>query len=374
MKKIFHWGGWSRNVGDLAIQAGMMNTLQKQSTEPLEFIPLNSDLIEGVPPPSFHTGLIDTINHHGDMLLVGGGGQIMNRNKDESLSGWQFNISLDDLEKLNVPLVIYSIGYNKFPYFDEHEDSHMWEHIAKVKEKSELFSVRNVGTIEALEEHGVKDVTYCPDPAMFCPKWDIKINELKENSPIIGINLAGDRLGKRLGATSPEKFIQSIAHEIYKFRSYEPDSAFIIIPHVSTLDFQISEALKNSIGGKSYCLHQLVPGLYPENITTAKFIMSVYSQCDLVVGMRGHSNIMPFGVGTPFISLGEHQKNKFFSDSLKINQPIKNNCNELGSIMWATLNNLPAHKEEMNKNIVLCKQTLEIFNKKMLRLINVGQT
>jgi polysaccharide pyruvyl transferase WcaK-like protein len=33
---------------------------------------------------------------------------------------------------------------------------------------------------------------------------------------------------------------------------------------------------------------------------------------DLVVGMRGHSNIVPFGLGTPVVGLGSHNKNRFF--------------------------------------------------------------
>lgn len=35
-----------------------------------------------------------------------------------------------------------------------------------------------------------------------------------------------------------------------------------------------------------------------------------------VIGMRGHSNIISFGMGTPFISLGSHNKNRFFTKDI----------------------------------------------------------
>ena len=38
----------------------------------------------------------------------------------------------------------------------------------------------------------------------------------------------------------------------------------------------------------------------------------IYRQMDLVIGMRGHSNIVPFGLGTPVVGLGSHNKNRFF--------------------------------------------------------------
>ena len=37
---------------------------------------------------------------------------------------------------------------------------------------------------------------------------------------------------------------------------------------------------------------------------------------NVVIGMRGHSNIISFGMGTPFISMGSHNKNRFFTKEI----------------------------------------------------------
>ena len=37
---------------------------------------------------------------------------------------------------------------------------------------------------------------------------------------------------------------------------------------------------------------------------------------DLVLGMRGHANIIPFGQEVPFIALGSHDKNRFFLEQI----------------------------------------------------------
>ncbi len=37
---------------------------------------------------------------------------------------------------------------------------------------------------------------------------------------------------------------------------------------------------------------------------------------DVVLGMRGHANIIPFGQNTPFIGLGAHNKVKWFLEEV----------------------------------------------------------
>ena len=105
MKKIYHVGGWHRNYGDFALQLGEMRMLRAASQEPLEFIPVNCQTTR------FHRDLINLINDDGDLLLVGGGGMVFHRPEDDSQSGWQFNISLEDLERLSVPMVVYGMPW-----------------------------------------------------------------------------------------------------------------------------------------------------------------------------------------------------------------------------------------------------------------------
>ena len=112
MIRIAHVGGWGRNYGDLALQAGQMRVLREDAPEALDFLPIHCQ------QTWFHDDLIDMINETCDLLMLGGGGMIFHRPEDSSRSGWQFNIALEDLEKIKVPLAVYAIGYNPL-HFDE---------------------------------------------------------------------------------------------------------------------------------------------------------------------------------------------------------------------------------------------------------------
>ena len=54
----------------------------------------------------------------------------------------------------------------------------------------------------------------------------------------------------------------------------------------------------------------------------ADYITALYSQFDTVIGMRGHSQLIPFGQGCKIISLISHDKLKWFLDDIE--------CPELG--------------------------------------------
>jgi hypothetical protein len=110
MKTIYHYLGYSRNYGDMAIQYSMQHHLQLLSPEPLNFIPI--DMKQSTPIDDY---LVDQINQNGDALIIGGGGLVMRGDGFDTESGWQFNIKPKTLAKLKVPLIIYAIGYNKFP-------------------------------------------------------------------------------------------------------------------------------------------------------------------------------------------------------------------------------------------------------------------
>jgi polysaccharide pyruvyl transferase WcaK-like protein len=43
----------------------------------------------------------------------------------------------------------------------------------------------------------------------------------------------------------------------------------------------------------------------------------VYRAASLVVGMRGHATMIPFGLGTPVLSIISHPKMKYFLDDIE---------------------------------------------------------
>ncbi len=323
MKKIYNWGGWSRNYGDLAIQAGQMTMLRDASSEHyLEFVPISSDLSVTEAgrefSPMLHSAFIDIINEDADMLLVGGGGQIMRRNEEESVSGWQFNISLEDLDRLNVPLVVYSVGFNDFPYDETSFPSYASVHIQAVIEKSALFSVRNSGTLNALIDMGIdiNNVEVIPDPGMFCPIVGMKLPDINSAGFLIGLNWAGDRISMRYKDNELSWIIPKICHALIQLIEEQGGGKVVYIPHLCAYDITVASSFKEYLGDYFYGLHEMVPGLYPETLAQVPLIAGVYKKMDVVLGVRGHSNIIPFGTHTPFVGFGDHCKNRFFAEQI----------------------------------------------------------
>ena len=49
-------------------------------------------------------------------------------------------------------------------------------------------------------------------------------------------------------------------------------------------------------------------------------IINFYAQIDLSIGMRGHSQMIPFGLNKPIFSMISHDKVKFFLDDLELSE------------------------------------------------------
>ena len=71
---------------------------------------------------------------------------------ENQLSGWQWKISIADLEALTVPLVVFAIGYNRFegePDFDPV----FAEHLNATVAKAAFFGLRNHASIARVRDY-----------------------------------------------------------------------------------------------------------------------------------------------------------------------------------------------------------------------------
>ena len=73
-KTIWHVGGYNRNYGDFVLLESMRENLSKISPIPLNFVNIDCQSTH------FFPELIEQLNNKAAMLLIGGGGFIMNRN------------------------------------------------------------------------------------------------------------------------------------------------------------------------------------------------------------------------------------------------------------------------------------------------------
>ena len=96
--------------------------------------------------------LVNYINDNFDAVVVGGGGLFLRDTNPNQRSGWQWNISLDQLRRLKKPLILFSVGNNRF--IDQADFAPPFsEHVNLTMEKSVFFGLRNTGSMETIKPY-----------------------------------------------------------------------------------------------------------------------------------------------------------------------------------------------------------------------------
>jgi predicted SAM-dependent methyltransferase/polysaccharide pyruvyl transferase WcaK-like protein len=313
-RRIWHVGAWAGNFGDSIIQRSLTENLKVASGYELEFKYINCQTTE------FTEELIAEMNEEADLLLLGGGGLVFFRPQDKSKSGWQFNIDIDLLDKIQVPLVVHAIGYNKFEYDRNDFPSITNKHLQKTVEKAALFSVRNTGTRDELIRRGCNGpkIQVIPDSGMFLNAEFTPVPGLRPDKFKIGINWTSDREDQTFPEPweeNKQQFIRNLLG-LCRYLIRERNAQIVYVGHMGNgFDSRIITALK-TLGEHLLVADEILPSLYPGDYDKAKNLPGVYKQMDLVLGMRGHANIVSFGQHVPLISLGSHRKNRYFLEDI----------------------------------------------------------
>ncbi len=266
----------------------------------------------------FDRSVINKINKDNDALVLGGGGLLLKDQKgaDISNSGWQWNCSANDTYSINIPFFIFAIGYNRF-YNQEDFDSNFVDSMNAIASLSPFFSLRNNGSIDSVKKYLLDENLleaklyrqFCPTTmvSLIYPDLNILSQEHeKKESKILSFNAAFDR--KEMRFSDPEQKFNQICKLI---KHAEEQGWSIVACSHKEMDREIERfLLKNNINFEV------------KNLTTSspREIMEHYAQVDLSVGMRGHSQMIPFGFNKPIVSLISHDKLQFFLDDLGLNE------------------------------------------------------
>lgn len=317
MVAIAHYVGLGRNYGDMAL-AYCMHKLFSEVYNQSFVIPYDLKRNSVLTPQ-----VVSAINRQSHMLVVGGGGLLMPGDGFDTASGWQFNISEESLDQLKVPLVCYAVGYNEFPHNTNKMTKEAWDHVRKTIDKSVSFTVRDKATQQKILDNCDREVELMPDPALVAPQHNLPsandILGVDEDATVIGLSLAGDRMDQRFADVgSVPTFLTKLINELISLLDSDPRMVLVGIPHVSRYDLGVTTDVCASVA-EAVGKHRVIdlplhaPWMYPENYFSVPSLYAVYKRCDTVIGMRGHSNLIPYAVGTPFVALGEHVKNDSFA-------------------------------------------------------------
>ncbi len=246
-------------------------------------------------------------------VVIGGGGLLLRdqAGADSSASGWQWNTTTEALDQIEVPIVVFAIGYNRFRNQEDFDDVFA-EHLTRLVEKSSFFGLRNNGSIRAvsryLPAHLSSKLELQPCPTTVLHHLRPELVEVVDRhrsmeKRILRFNVAFDRPEMRFGENASPK-LESLA----KAMRHAGQSGWNV--HVTchkTLDLQILPYLDEA--GASYVVDDLTEA-GPDDI------IATYSESDLTVGLRGHAQMIPFGLRRPIISVISHDKMGWFLDDI----------------------------------------------------------
>jgi len=239
-----------------------------------------------------------------DLVVIGGGG-LFHKSGNQT-SGWFWDCSLNLMDKIKAPIVVYAVGYDKFRGQVGFDTNLFNKHVEKLLDKSIFFSVRSEGSRTALSKHLPKHlceklrVDFCPSISM--ANTLVKDKE-KINTGKIGLIIPGDFLKNRhRDSVEFTKNISALCKEITKSKE------LYLIIHDFCDFWLVSHFISDGIPFKyiSLALKQ-----FEETI-------DVYSQMDAVIGERGHSVMIPFGVGCEVVGIISHDKVKWFLDDVNM--------------------------------------------------------
>lgn len=237
-----------------------------------------------------------------DFIVIGGGGLFLSDTNPNNLSGWQWSCSLDMLHKIEVPIIAFAIGYNRFRGQEDFKPVFA-EHINKFVEKAVFVGLRNHGSIEKIKSYLLKDEL--KDKLVFQPCMTTLTSliypglcQYDKKEDFIAINCAFDRQNMRKSDDTILHSIANVALKLSKFAKIKYYSHMRsdnnILPYFNELHLQYEVVEMDSI----------------------ERIVKEYAKPRLVIGMRGHAQMIPFGCNTPILSIISHDKMQWFLDDI----------------------------------------------------------
>jgi len=243
-----------------------------------------------------------------DLVVVGGGGLFLKDTNPNSVSGWQWKCPIDLLGEFRKPLIIFAVGYNRFRG-QEPFDEVFRRHVGRLVEVASHFSVRNGGSREALQREGieVRRVKVCPCPSLFLrprsePLLDGNVARSAGSGPKrVAVQLAGDRLSLRL--RDADKFYRDLAEALRRLEGAGYEVHFV--EHNWRPESNMAE-FRNRFAAP---VHDISHVWSEADLDAA---LRLYRSFDVVIAMRGHGQMVPFGQGVPVVSLVTHDKLRWF--------------------------------------------------------------
>lgn len=374
--KALHIASFMGNVGDNANHNGLRNKLKN--------IFYNNNIIfDELEMREFYQSwnlrnfnseeFINLANKY-DLIIIGGG-NFFELKWDYSCTGTTVNMSIETLDKISTPILFFGLGCDiakgashdatsKFDKFLEYlTSSHKY-----------LVTVRNDGSYKTINK-------------LYGNKYDNKVHRVIDggffvktktpylpginNTKFIGLNIVSDMKEIRFNDNITfEQFIKNMASVINKFLKEYNEYKIILFPHIYS-DLEAIYKLVNEIED-IYRRTRIIVAPYLAGKGSEEYIFGLYKKCDVILGMRFHSNVCAIAQDIPTIALSSYKKINDLYLELNLEERVVNvNVEGFDKILYRELintlqniDNIIENYSRINKEIEEEFQNfIEIFNK-----------
>lgn len=240
-----------------------------------------------------------------DLIVIGGGGLFLPDTNANQISGWQWAAGKEQIEGIHAPIAIFAVGYN---YFKGQTNTDLFiSSLNQIVRKAGFVGLRNRGSVRAIRELVEDDLK---EKIIYQPCATTLIRRLckvqaKKNTKRVALNAAFDRSDRRYGREK-EAILRQIARAA---SSIERMGYQIIYTAHSDDDLEFLPYMDRE--NVHYKIKNLCQSLPHE-------VISFYRNIEVTIGMRGHAQMIPFGVGGKIISLGTHDKMRWFLEDVHL--------------------------------------------------------
>lgn len=300
--KIAHLASFSGNIGDVANHESFYFNFKKALNCDIEITKLEiRDYYLIWNNKKFDDDFIKLVNQH-DLFIIGGG-NLFELCWDYSDTGTTVNLSNEQLDKINTPILINAIGLDVYKGVNQENLEKFSSFIAKLQEKESFFTVRNEGSFDVIREYFPQYEKYIlktMDNGFYLS--DLLKNTKKEKK-YIGFNIAKDMANIRYHNMSYEFFLEEICKTIKRICD-ETDYKIMMLPHIYS-DYEaimdIMGMLDNQLVRTRFSIAPLIHGL---EIDTFNY----YQQCRAIYAMRFHANVCAISLNIPTVPILNYPK------------------------------------------------------------------
>ena len=230
----------------------------------------------------------------------------MKDTNENDVYNWQWNCTTEDIRNIQAPIYVLGIGYNRFRGQEDFEPC-FTESVNTLVEQSAFFGVRNHGSVRAVRSYLREELR---DKVRFHPCATTVISKLyqlpseKKQERVIAVNWASDRMAMRYQGKHYD-VMKSIANVL---KSFTP--AYQIKCYIHC---QMDELICKVLEAAQIPYEKV----YMNRELTEEEILERYTEPELVLAVRGHAQMIPFGCRTPVVSLISHDKLKWFLEDIE---------------------------------------------------------